>query len=114
MKKNVYEMWIVENGSLVEFGRGWPLEQTATANMCWGAFDTLDEVREKFRELAFDNYNRENGPCERADDPEAGCEKYIAECVESLNIEWHDDLKWIRCRKMMEDENGDRTFVEVL
>ena len=114
IRAEVYEIWIVENGSLTEFGHGWPLKPTATANMCWGSYDTLDEVRERFRELADENYNRECGPCESADDPEAECAKYVADCVASLCIEWHDDLKWVRCRKMLADCDGSRTFVEVL
>lgn len=110
----VFEIWIVENGSLAEFARGWRLKPTATANMHWGDYDTLDEVRERFRELADENFNRECGPCESADDPEAECAAYIKACTESLCIEWHNDLKWVRCRKMAEDESGNRTLVEVL
>ena len=110
----VYEIWIVENGSLTEFARGWKLKQTATANMLWGSYGSLDEVRERFRELAEENYNRECGPCESADDPESGCEKYVAECVDALSIEWHDDLKWVRVREMREDDAGNMTFVRIL
>ena len=114
MKRNVYELWLVDNGSLRDFARGWNLQQSATANMLWGEFDTLDEVRERYRELAYENYNRECGPCEYADDPEAECEKYVADRVESLNIEWHDDLKWVRVREMVEDDDGNRELVKVL
>lgn len=114
MKRTIYEIWIVENGSLTEFSRGWNLQRTATANMLWGRYDTLDEVRERFRELADENYNRECGPCESADDPEAEGKKYAESCVDALCIEWHDDLKWVRVREMQEDDDGNLTFVQVL
>lgn len=113
-KRTVYEVWIVENGSQTEFGRGWPLGRTAKANMCWGEFDTIDEVRDRFRELAEENFNREGGPCESSDDPEKEGAEYVKNCVEGLCIEWQDDLKWIRVREMVEDEDGQREFVRVL
>ena len=129
-KTIVYEIWIVENGSLTEFGRGWDLQRTATANMCWGNCCSIDEVKEKLHELADENFRREGGEYDRiwdecaearpeeADEgfsePEIACEKYCKKCADSFGFEWHDDLKWIRVRKMLEDGNGDRTFVEVL
>lgn len=114
MKTTVYEIWLVDNGSLTEFSRGWRLKATATANHHWGDYDTLDEVRGRFRELAAENYFSENGPGIAADDAEAESASYIDKCEEALCIEWQDDLKWVRVREMSEDEDGNRTFVKVL
>ena len=112
--KTKYEIWIVENGSMREFRRGMTLHRTPMANMLWGVYDTIEEVRERFRELAEENYWRENGPSESAEDPEADCAKYVQDCVESFNIEWDGDLKWVRCREMTEDDDGNETFVREL
>ena len=130
MKSTVYEIWLVDNGSLADFGRGWHLQRTATANMLLGEFTSLDEVKARIRELADENFRRDGGDydriwdeCEAAhpeqadegfSEPEIACEKYCAACADAFGFEWNDDLKWVCVREMVEDDDGNREFVRVM
>lgn len=131
MSNEVYEIWLVPNGALTGFPKGMVAGCTQ-----WDSWLTsMDEVRARFRELAEDEFRREEGGYDRAwddtingfddqDSDEArshaaaaadeALKKFCDLAAESLSIEWHDDLKWVRCRKMIEHDDGRREFVEVI
>ena len=93
-------------------GAGYP-----DACSCWGKFETLDEVRDIYAEWAEENFDRENGPSEgyeTEEERDKAREAEVARARETLSLEWHDDLKWVKTRKMAERRDGEVEVVEVL
>lgn len=111
-----FEVWLVPNGRLADFRRGMTGHGYPDACQMWGAFDTLEEVREKYAELAAENFDREGGEGENYDDDER--DKALADAVararDSLSIEWQGDLKWVLTREVRELDNGDIEFVGIV
>ena len=125
-----WEIWLVPNGELTGFAEGYTSGCTR-----WGSasqFDSLAEVDARFAELAEENFRREGGEHDRVFDAncadydddaarskafaaaDAACKEYVARCVEGHSIEWQDDLKWVRVRKVEIDGNEDIEFAGAL
>ena len=120
-----YDIYLVPNGRLLDFGRGYLGTGYPDACKCWGNDMTLEEVRERYRELADENFRRDDGEYDRIWDecasahpeseaegfpePETACAKYLDELTADPDplcwsrIEWHDDLKWVCIREHVED-----------
>lgn len=95
-----------------------------------GDYDTIEEVKQRIRELADENFRRDGGEYDRIWDecaaahpevepegfvePERACREFCDRCADSFGFEWRDDLKWVRIREMVENAAGNRTFVKVL
>jgi hypothetical protein len=125
-----YEIWLVPNGRTGDFMRGMTGRGYPDACQCWGSFDSIDDVKARLRELADENFRRDEGEYDRiwgecaaarpeeADqgfsEPEIACDKYCQECADAFGFEWNDDLKYVRVRKVRNLRNGDVDFVEVL
>ena len=117
-----YDIYLVPNGhlrdfDLCHFGTGYPVYCE-----CWGYDMEIDELRERYRELADENFRRDDGEYDRIWDecakahpdqegfsePEIACEKYLNELTADPDplkwpwIEWHNDLKWVRVREHKE------------
>lgn len=120
-----YDIYLVPNGHLRDFdlchlGTGYPVYCE-----CRGYDMTLEEVRERYRELADENFRRDGGEYDRIwnecalahpereaegfTEPETACAKYLDELTADPDplcwsrIEWHDDLKWVCIREHTED-----------
>ena len=118
-----YDIYLVPNGRLRDFDRGYLGTGYPDHCECWGNDMTLEEVREHYRELADENFRRDDGEYDRIWDecamthpdqegfsePEIACEKYLNELTADPDplkwpwIEWHNDLKWVRVREHVED-----------
>ena len=120
-----YDIYLVPNGRLLDFERGYLGTGYPDACECWGNDMELDELRKRYRELADENFRRDGGEYDRIWDecasthpereaegfpePETACAKYLDELTADPDplcwsrIEWHDDLKWVCIREHTED-----------
>lgn len=120
-----YDIYLVPNGRLRDFGRGYLGTGYPGACECWGNDMEVDELRKRYRELADENFRRDGGEYDRIwnecalahpereaegfTEPETACAKYLDELTADPDplcwsrIEWHDDLKWVCIREHTED-----------
>lgn len=121
MNTKKYDIYLVPNGRLRDFARGILGAGYPDGCQLWGHDLTLDEVRERYRALADQNFRRDGGEYDRIWDrcaaehpeqaaegfsePETACAKYLDELTadpDPLNwsrIEWDDDMKWVCIRE---------------
>lgn len=115
-----YRIYLIPNGSLMRFLKN---KVTDCACKVWGIFSSEAELRVNFRELAEENFCRDGGEWDRiwaeqmdfdsvVDDKDEerrrneayevaqeALNAYITDRLESMSIEWHNDLKWVRAAK---------------
>ena len=120
-----YDIYLVPNGRLRDFDRGYLGTGYPDHCECWGNDMEVDELRKRYRELADENFRRDGGEYDRIwnecalahpereaegfTEPETACAKYLDELTADPDplcwsrIEWHDDLKWVCIREHVED-----------